>query len=80
MAPLHSWIFKHLRLLKTDGTFNQMSPIILLQNNQERYQKKLVASIDLSAATDRLPISIQMKILEVLLEPVVPDSKLFAEA
>jgi hypothetical protein len=80
MAPLHSWIFKHLRLLKTDGTFNQMSPIILLQNNQAKYHKKLVASIDLSAATDRLPISIQMKILEVLLEPVVPDSKLFAEA
>jgi len=40
----------------------------------------MFASIDLSAATDRLPISLQISLLKVLLKDKVPDSKAFAEA
>jgi hypothetical protein len=38
------------------------------------------SSIDLSAATDRLPISLQVSLLRSLLKDIVPDSALFAEA
>jgi hypothetical protein len=40
----------------------------------------LFSSIDLSAATDRLPISLQVSVLKVLLKDLVPDSQQFAEA
>lgn len=57
-----------------------MSPIRRLQNQWSSNPKGLFSSIDLSAATDRLPISMQVKLLEVLLSDIVPDSRLFAEA
>ena len=38
------------------------------------------SSIDLSAATDRLPVSLQVDLLKSLLRDKVPDSALFAEA
>lgn len=40
----------------------------------------MFASIDLSAATDRLPISLQVSLLKVLLKDKVPNSTAFAEA
>lgn len=57
-----------------------MSPIHLLQEKYGDNPKGLFASIDLSAATDRLPISLQVSVLKVLLKDIVPDSQLFAEA
>jgi hypothetical protein len=42
--------------------------------------KGLFASIDLSAATDRLPISLQVSLLKIMLKDLVPDSQQFAEA
>jgi hypothetical protein len=69
-----------LRNVPQDGTFDQMSPIHLLQNQYSDNPKGLFASIDLSAATDRLPISLQVSVLKVLLKDLVPDSQLFAEA
>jgi hypothetical protein len=80
MEPLHKWIFSILRNIPQDGTFNQMSPIISLQDRFSNKPKGLFSSIDLSAATDRLPISLQKVILKVLLEGLVPDSEKFAEA
>jgi len=59
LHPLHELIFHILRHYKTDGTFDQMRPIHnLLSHSNELY------SLDLSAATDRLPISLQQKLLE----------------
>jgi len=59
LKPLHELIFFILKHYKTDGTFDQMRPIHnLLQNSSELY------SLDLSSATDRLPISLQQKLLE----------------
>lgn len=66
MHPLHTWIFSRLRTVPTDGTFNQVLPI-------ERLLKRVggsrfwAASYDLSAATDRLPLQLQVALLEPLL-------------
>lgn len=57
-----------------------MSPILRLQSMYASNPKGLFSSIDLSAATDRLPISLQVILLKVLLEDIVPDSKIFSEA
>jgi len=65
MEPLHKWIFSKLRLISTDGTFNQVAPV-------ERLLERIgdadfVASYDLSAATDRLPLQLQVDLLVPLL-------------
>lgn len=57
-----------------------MSPIKRLQDQYGSNPKGLFSSIDLSAATDRLPISLQVSVLKVLLKDLVPDSQQFAEA
>lgn len=57
-----------------------MSPIKRLQHQYGDKPKGLFSSIDLSAATDRLPISLQVSVLKVLLKDLVPDSQQFAEA
>jgi hypothetical protein len=73
-------LFNILRQLPQDGTFDQMSPIYKLQEAYGNKLKGQLSSIDLSAATDRLPIELQIIILEVLLKDVVPDSALFAKS
>ena len=57
-----------------------MSPIKRLQDQYSEKPKGLFSSIDLSAATDRLPISLQVSVLKVLLKDLVPDSQQFAES
>jgi hypothetical protein len=68
MQPLHQWIFRHLRILPNDGTFNQVKPVsnLLKRIGRERFW---IASYDLSAATDRLPLKLQ----ESLLRPLLGD-------
>lgn len=80
MHPLHEWLFRILRNIPQDGTFDQMAPILRLQSLYANKPNGLFASIDLSSATDRLPISIQVSLLKVLLKDIVPDSQQFAEA
>jgi hypothetical protein len=62
LEPLHSWLFDTLRHISTDGTFDQMKPVYLSVNKYN-----CGYSLDLSAATDRLPISIQVKLLSALI-------------
>lgn len=57
-----------------------MAPILRLQSLYASKPKGLFASIDLSAATDRLPIQLQVSLLKVLLKDLVPDSEQFAQA
>lgn len=66
MYPLHKWIFARLATIPTDGTFNQTAPVERLI---ERFKGEgfWVASYDLSAATDRLPVQLQQDLLEPLL-------------
>jgi len=62
LEPLHNWLFDTLRYINTDGTFDQMKPVY-----QQIDKFSCAFSLDLSAATDRLPISIQIKLLESLI-------------
>jgi len=57
-----------------------MAPVRLLQDRFGLQAKGLFSSIDLSAATDRLPISLQKSLLKVLLEDIVVDSESFSES
>jgi hypothetical protein len=72
MAPLHKWIFARLRLLPTDGTFNQVKPVERLIASF-RKDGHWVASYDLSAATDRLPLQLQVDLLRPLLGDRLAD-------
>lgn len=64
LEPLHTAILALLKKIPQDGTFNQISPIKLLVDTVEPGQ--VFYSFDLSSATDRLPIVIQMQILNIL--------------
>jgi hypothetical protein len=66
MAPLHKWIFLRLRMLPTDGTFNQIAPVERLIKSFKG-KETWVASYDLSAATDRLPLALQVRLLVPIL-------------
>lgn len=61
LKPLHKAIFRFLRKLPTDATFDQ--PIGLAKFFDRLPKGQTVYSYDLSAATDRLPLDIQILIL-----------------
>lgn len=61
--PLHEFIFKLLREIPMDGTFDQIKPIKRLLGRNP----KALYSFDLSSATDRLSISIQEKIIGLII-------------
>jgi hypothetical protein len=62
--PLHNTIFRFLRTLPNDGTFNQDASFFRCQDKAKL--SGLAYSVDLSAATDRLPIQLQESILNHL--------------
>jgi hypothetical protein len=72
MAPLHKWIFSMLKLIPTDGTFNQTLPVERLIESFKK-DGHWVASYDLSAATDRLPLRLQVDLLRPLLGDKLVD-------
>lgn len=58
MAPFHRCLFKILsKHSRIDGTFNQLGPIQRIPRDKPLY------SMDLSSATDRLPIMIQTPLI-----------------
>jgi hypothetical protein len=61
--PLHNAVFKILRSIKQDGTFDQHAPVSLLHDHIALHG---AWSFDLSAATDRLPVLLQCQILSTL--------------
>lgn len=62
LQPLHKELFQVLKRLPNDGTFDQEASV---NRSSEKIKRKGQAfSFDLSAATDRLPISIQSSILD----------------
>jgi hypothetical protein len=63
MNPLHKYLFSILRLIPQDGTFDQLAPIALLHAKGHRH----FWSLDLSSATDRLPILLQGALLSRLI-------------
>jgi hypothetical protein len=62
LFPLHKEIFRFLKKLKTDGTFDQLLPLSFLEKGKTYF------SYDLSAATDRLPRDLQIDVLKVFLK------------
>lgn len=62
LRPLHKHLFKILKKIPQDGTFNQTSvpPVDLIRLRGE------VFSFDLTAATDRLPVLLQSDILYLI--------------
>lgn len=65
LKPLHHSIFKTLRRIPQDGTFDQVSPMKELLNRVSISGER-IASFDLSAATDRLPAALQVQILNLM--------------
>lgn len=59
LHPLHSAIFALLGRIPQDGTFDQHAPVYRLKLTKSDF----VASYDLSAATDRLPLQVQKMVL-----------------
>jgi hypothetical protein len=68
LFPLHKEIFKFLRKLPTDGTFNQLSPVWALPMTGKNY-----FSFDLTAATDRLPRLLQRDVLRTFVGDQLSD-------
>jgi len=58
LSGLHETISSILKNIPQDGTFDQGKPIDLLSK-----QESLVYSFDLSSATDRLPIDLQVQVI-----------------
>lgn len=64
LLPLHNYLFKSLKGIGQDGTFEQTAPLERLLKRMDDPKKTWIASYDLSAATDRLPLVLQQMILE----------------
>lgn len=64
LSPLHDLLFSFLKELPNDGTFDQDKSFFRAQAKAR--VSKVVYSVDLSSATDRLPIKIQEEILNSL--------------
>lgn len=64
LKPLHLELFKLLKMFPNDGTFNQDESVFRSMEKMNKSGKAY--SFDLSAATDRLPLSIQSAILQRL--------------
>jgi hypothetical protein len=66
--PLHKFIQDILRTLSMDATFDQVGKLEKkLAEMQKKYKKPKAFSYDLSSATDRLPVLLQVYILAPLL-------------
>jgi len=68
---MHDHVFSILRLIPQDGAFDQIKPVkaLLLRNKGLK-----TFCFDLSAATDRFPISIQVDVLSFLYNRDVANS------
>jgi hypothetical protein len=64
MKPLHLALFEILKRLPNDGTFDQNKSVQRCSEKALKFNKAY--SFDLSAATDRLPVSLTAAIIESL--------------
>lgn len=63
--PIHEAMFKTLKSIPQDGTFDQVRPLRELIARVRLMDSQILYSFDLSAATDRLPIDLQVQILNL---------------
>jgi uncharacterized membrane protein len=64
LHPLHKWLFEILREIPQDGTYDQLAPVTELLKRVS--EDTVIFSYDLSAATDRIPVEIQARLLSVV--------------
>jgi hypothetical protein len=64
--PLHKYLFRILKMIPNDSTFDQIRGINRINEKIRKFSLKKVFSFDLSAATDRLPIDLQVSILNLI--------------
>jgi len=64
LKPVHQTLFSYLKSLPNDGTFDQHASVKRCFEKSEVAQSSF--GYDLSAATDRLPISLQVAVLSAL--------------
>jgi len=64
LYPLHKYLFEIIRQIPNDGTFDQEASV--RRSIQKALKVEKVYSFDLSAATDRLPISLQSHVLDTI--------------
>jgi trehalose/maltose hydrolase-like predicted phosphorylase len=68
---MHDHVFSILKLISQDGAFDQIRPVkALIKNNKDLK----TFCYDLSAATDRFPISVQVDVLSHLYNRTVAES------
>lgn len=67
LRPLHDAIFHVLTRIPQDGTFDQLRPVRALIKEIEERNLFEVFSYDLTAATDRLPLTLQVRVLGLFL-------------
>jgi len=67
LFPLHKLIQNILRPLKEDATFDQLGRLESKLKEMSVPRKKKAFSFDLSSATDRLPVVLQVYLLQPLL-------------
>jgi sugar/nucleoside kinase (ribokinase family) len=65
LKPVHLYIFEILREIPTDATMNQDEGVRTIARLVK--EKGIAFSFDLSAATDRLPVDIQVILMNQFL-------------
>jgi len=68
LRPLHNMLFAFLKRINNDATFDQHASVLRCMEKASRAGKSF--GYDLSAATDRLPLSLQIQILDQILPGV----------
>jgi len=63
MSPVHSWMMAVLKLLPTDGTFNQEEALISF-SRRTQLTGDPIYSIDLKSATDLIPLELYKVLME----------------
>jgi hypothetical protein len=67
LKPLHDYIFDILKSIPQDGTFNHKAAVTSFRDHCKEREITDLYSYDLSSATDRLPIGIQVRVLGELI-------------
>lgn len=67
LKPLHDAMFRILKLIPQDGTHDQLGPLGRIDWNAG----KSLWSLDLTAATDRLPLFLQARLLQALYRDLI---------
>lgn len=70
LYPLHAIIFGILKRIPQDGTFDQTAPLDALVTKVNDGSVRSLYSLDLTAATDRLPVALQVHIVNELVGDV----------